>query len=281
MWATRIHFKWPVLLLAISVFLMGCEETITPKLPEDSKIAVTAELLAGQPPVLHIVELNSIGKQESQKTIENAEVSIQDLQTKEIFSCLPLSDGYWRNERFQAQPGKSYQLNVKTKIREVNAVCTVPPIFTTSAERNESTITLNLPALNPGPLVLTMEARTYRMEGTNIIYLSNWEKITMTCKDAATDNIRYAELAAPYSKLFLPATTTGRQLIFSPEYQNGLRKFRVHVKSVEQIYYKYLYDYEYLKNSNSDGANSYIGLQSNINNGLGIFAGVYERVIEL
>ncbi|NQX40726.1 DUF4249 family protein [Pedobacter steynii] len=264
---------------------MSCEETITPKLPEESKIAVTAQLTSGQAPVLHIVEINNINKQESPKTIENAEVSIQDVQTKEIFSCLPLSDGYWKNERFQAQPGKTYQLNVKTKNREVNAVCTVPSSFTTSAERsddqNESTITLQLPVPNLSPLVLTMEARTYRMEGTNIVYLSNWEKVNMKCKDAATDNIRYQELPAPYSKLFLPAKTTIKQLVFSPEYQNGLRKFRVHVKSVEPVYYKYLYDYEYLKNNNSNGANSYIGLQSNINNGLGIFGGVYENVIAL
>lgn len=284
MWATHILFKWPVSLLAVSVFLMGCEESITPKFPEESKIAVTAELIAGQPPVLHVVELNNIGKQGNPKTIEDAAVSIQDLQTKEIFACLPLSDGYWKNERFQAQSGKAYRLNVKTKNREVNAVCTVPISFTSSAERSDNNVTeirLNLPETNLTPLIITLEARTYRMEGTSLVYLSIWENITMECKNAATDNIRYGELPTPWLKLFIPLKTTARQLILSPQYQNEMRKFRVHVKAVEPTYYKYVYDYEYLKNNHSNGANSYIGLQSNVNNGLGIFGGVYEKVIEL
>lgn len=283
MWATRILFKRSFFLLAYFVFLTGCEESIEPKFTDASKIAVTAELIAGQPPVIHAVELNSIGKTGPPKTIEDAEVSVQDLQTKEIFSCLPLSNGYWKNERFQAQSGKTYQLTIKSKNQEVNALCTIPLPFTANAEfndNNETSIRLNLPDANVTPLIISLESRSYRMEGTDIVYQGNWEYINMKCEDAATDNIRYGELSAPYLKLFVPAKTTARQLIFTPEYQNGMRKFRIHVKSVEPAYYKYVYDYEYLKKNNFDGANSYIGLQSNINNGLGIFAGVYEKVIE-
>lgn len=284
MLATHTLFKRLVLWLVLLVFLTGCNETIAPKLRDESKIAVTAELVAGQPPVLHIVELNNIGQKETAKIIENAEVYMQDLQTKEIYPCLPLSDGYWKNERFQAQPGKTYQLNVKTKNNEVNAVCTVPPAFTISAsqnDNNETTITINLSEANSTPLIITLEARSYRMEGTNIVYLDSWESMAMKCNDAVTDNIRYGELLAPYLKLFVPAKTTAKQLILAPVDQNGMKKFRVHLKSVEPLYYKYVYDYEYLKSNNSYSVNSYIALQSNVNNGLGIFAGVYEKVIEL
>ncbi|WP_159441034.1 DUF4249 family protein [Pedobacter caeni] len=271
-------------MLICFAFLAGCEESIEPKFTDDSKIAVTAELIAGQPPVIHIVELNSIGKTGPPKTIEDAEVIIQDLQTKEIFSFLPLSNGYWKNERFQAQFGKAYQLNIKSKNQEVNALCTIPLSFTANAELNDnnrSTIRLNLPETNVPALIIALESRSYRMEGNSIVYLDDWKYITMECEDPATDNIRYGELSAPYFKLFVPAKATARQLNFTPEYQNGMRKFRIHIKSVEPTYYKYVYDYEYLKKNNFDGANSFIGLQSNINNGLGIFAGVYEKVIEL
>ncbi|WP_158622602.1 DUF4249 family protein [Pedobacter sp. KBW06] len=284
MWVTRIHFKTPVLLLGFSALLSGCEETIAPKFPDESKIAVTAELIADQPPVLHIVELNSIGYAGSAKPIADAEVAIQDLQTKERYTFSAQGNGYWKNEGFQAKSGKTYQLNVKTKNQEVKAVSTVPAPLNTSAERSDNsqtTISLNLPVANFSPLIITLESRSYRMEGTSVVYLGDWENTGMICKDPATDNIRYGELPAPWLKLFIPAETTAKTLTFNPENQTGMRKYRLHVKAAEPGYYKYVYDYEYLKNNNSSGYFSYIALQSNVIKGLGIFAGVYEKVIEL
>lgn len=270
-------------LIPFLVFLTGCEEKVEIQLPNNLKIAVTGELKAGQPAVLQLMELGNIGHSGSPRKLEHAEVSIQNMQTKEIFSCLPVADGYWRNDKFLPQSGHSYLLNVQTSNQKVNAIATIPNAFALTGERvdqNRTSITLTFPEANLMPLIISLQARSYHFEAGQIVYDSNWENINMDCKDEATDNLRYRELTAPYSKLFIPAHTTARKITFSPESRNGLRVFSVHVKSSETIYYKYIYDYEYLRNNSPAGNNGFITIQSNVNNGLGIFGGVNEQVLE-
>ncbi len=284
MWDTRIFFNkifWMGHGSVFSILLMlfACQKDVELNLPNDTKITVTAEMQADQQPKLYLSTTGNVGlKTLPQPITGNAVVTLSEDGSNKKFQYRSLGDGYWLVDGMLPLAGTTYSLTVTTDQKELRASTTVPPSFnaeiknTLSAGENIFKLYLSSLGKSDQSVIIRLQARSkLPQQPVN----NGWQDEKIRCNDALTDNVRYNELSSPGLKLFLPAMPVST-IDFSPEYPDGRKEYRLLIKAVTPVYYKYSYTYECMK-----GGGSIIPLQSNIENGLGIFGGVVEKTIYL
>lgn len=292
----NIHFKiasMKNIFLLISVVLMaGCiRDAENIKLPGGTPKLVIGSFISPQDTLLSVSVTQSypVGKViTNDGVVKDAQVVLSDGITSQTLSFDDKEEKYTGKPVFPISGGQTYYLTVQAPDgRSVKASCTIP-------STKDTTLTVAVDSANTdqaGYLDYYVRAGW-----TDIAGETNWYKINVEfiMEDtvhqylysnifnfSTTENPIYSDEGKDGQKF---ATNQGDVYIYNPysfSYPPQNKKFYkayilVYLLTIDQNYYKY---YESLNNVSSDPFAEPMNLYSNIEGGLGVFAGYQKHTV--
>lgn len=281
-----MRFKLFIYIVLLSL-LCGCSKNTDIAFRAEGQIAVLADLKAGKTARIHLKMIYPNGSKIGEKALDKSSVVIlRDSKGTEFSLKSGLDSFYWENSELVIRSGESYVLNVESAGKSISSMTSIPvyPNFEVSKYNSRSPKDFQVELENPKHqklyFIITGEIRTYRLNGQDTIYTSNWESIGLQTQSKETDNVRFGEIYSPYKRLYVSLENSNKSVLdvsFPTQDRVDSEIYKINVKSVTEPYFDFMYSYDVF--NNLDVIVDMIPpstTKGNIQNGIGIFGGSAE-----
>ena len=278
-------------LVVLLLLWTGCKEQLVDisNFNQEDGIALVGEINQMDTVIVALVKTGNLITGKAIESIDNATISLlnKDNETISDFSFNPYEK--WNANLLPViQPGDEYTIHAKVNDVELSATTQIPlPVIVrmVNTEKIENNIYLDIEIENPNKLdaFCSVELFSYSAESVDD-YENNssqvYTNIPLYTRDIETDNIKYNELTAPYSKIFIPIKKMNKKALRINIDDININDFNTNyclwIKSLESNYYQFMYNNELQKSQHLDDVSFRVQLIDNIENGIGFCGGCYK-----
>jgi len=236
-----------------------------------TQLAVLGEINTSDPPRLFLTLANNLTRGGAPvQGIDEAEAVLKDEQSAVLSQFKKTGqDGYWVAD-LKALSGSRYCLYIHSQYGDCTSTVSIPEGFSVKvAADGDNNMVVDIENNSNKKKLYVVELVEDVTNGTNKL-------LQFDCNDTFSDNYRFNEIPYPYYRLFINTDQNKVSVRIKPSGTLTVgTKYALNVKSVDNVYYTYLYNSEAQKASSEKR----MELVGNIDGALGIFGSAYKVTI--
>ncbi|QZT38970.1 DUF4249 domain-containing protein [Halosquirtibacter xylanolyticus] len=283
-----------VVIVVSGLLVVGCSmENLDFSQNKEDKITVLGELSPEGKNTLSLYYAAKLLTGELERPIENADVELVDLKSKEKVSYKYTKNGIWEMDWRDNSwvSGRSYQLNIDDGKIQASSVVQMPyalEAHVKSIKKFEDYYSISVLIKNPHPhacyCLVRMLGRAFHIENSvEKVYATNYQSVPVSSQDKFIANNIFNEIRSPYKMLFLDIPADQERLVTFKSYLSLVYNtdFYLWIKSLDKTYYKFRYRSVVQSENVIDGVMNVMPLHSNIDQGVGFFGACRTKEINI